>query len=194
MKVINHKSLWKGKFLEIISISYKDRKGVIREWEAVNRLNVEGVVIIIPITEKEELILIKQFRPALDSYVIELPAGLVENEEDYITAGKRELIEETGYSSDNLSLLSDGVMSTGINTEQWKVVIAQDVKRVSQEVLSAHSSDENEDIEVLKVPLDSIFTELEHYKKNGAAIDLRIFGLLELAKRKMNSPSKLEDI
>jgi ADP-ribose pyrophosphatase len=116
--------------------------------------------------------------------VIELPAGLVETNEDYMAAGKRELIEETGYSSENISLLTDGVISTGINTEQWKIVIAHNVKKVSPEVLAKYSSDDNEDIEVLKVSLDSIFTELENLKKDDVEIDLRIYGLLELAKRK----------
>lgn len=188
MKVINRKSLWKGKFIETISISYEDHKGVLREWEAVSRLNIKGVVVVIPFTENNELILIKQFRPALDRYVIELPAGLVETKEDYITAGKRELIEETGYSSENLSLLTEGVMSTGINAEQWKIVVAHKVKKVSKEVLAKYPSDDNEDIEVLKVPLDSIFTELENFQNNDVEIDLRIFGLLELAKRKINNP------
>lgn len=138
MKVINRKSLWKGQFIEAISISYKDHKGIIREWEAVSRIKTKGVVIIIPITEKKELILIKQFRPALDKYVIELPAGLVEINEDYIASGKRELIEETGYSSENFSLLTEGVMSTGINTEQWNIVIADNVKKISHEVLATY--------------------------------------------------------
>ena len=188
MKVINRKSLWKGKFIETISISYKDHKGVLREWEAVSRLNIKGVVVVIPFTENNELILIKQFRPALDRYVIELPAGLVETKEDYITAGQRELIEETGYSSEKLSLLTEGVMSTGINAEQWKIVVAHKVKKVSKEVLAKYPSDDNEDIEVLKVPLDNIFTELENFQNNDVEIDLRIFGLLELAKRKINNP------
>ena len=184
MKVIDRKSLWKGKFIETVSISYKDHNGVLREWEAVNRLNTKGVVVIIPITENNDLILIKQYRPVLDRYVIELPAGLVETDEDYMAAGKRELIEETGYSSDNISLLTEGVISTGINTEKWKIVIAQDVKKVSAAVLADHSADDNEDIEVLKVSLDGIFTELENLKQNAVEIDLRIYGLLELAKRK----------
>jgi ADP-ribose pyrophosphatase len=184
MKVIDRKSLWKGKFIETVSISYKDHNGILREWEAVNRLNTKGVVVIIPITEKNELVLIKQYRPVLDRYVIELPAGLVETNEDYMAAGKRELIEETGYSSENISLLTEGVISTGINTEQWKIVMAHNVKKVSPEILDKYSSDDNEDIEVLKVSLDSIFTELENLKKDDVEIDLRIYGLLELAKRK----------
>ena len=187
MKVIDRKSLWKGKFLETISISYQDHNGVLREWEAVNRLNVKGIVIIIPITEKKEVILIKQFRPALDKYVIELPAGLVESKEDHMTAGKRELIEETGYSSEDISLLTDGVMSTGINTEQWKIILAQNVRKVSREVLAEYPSDDNEDIEVIKVPLDTIYADMENFKENGVEIDLRIYGLLELAKRKIRS-------
>jgi len=187
MKVVNRKSLWKGKFIETVLITYKDRNGVLREWEAVDRINANGVAVIIPITEKNELILIKQYRPALDRYVIELPAGLVEINEDYMVAGKRELIEETGYSSDDLSLLTEGVISTGINTEEWKIVIAQNVKKVSQEVLAEHSADDNEDIEVMKVSLDSLFAELEKLRNDDVEIDLRIYGLLELAKRKLQS-------
>ena len=184
MKVIDRKLLWKGKFIETVSISYKDHNKILREWEAVNRLNTKGVVVIIPITEKNELVLIKQYRPALDRYVIELPAGLVETNEDYMAAGKRELIEETGYSSENITLLTEGVISTGINTEQWKIVIAHKVKKVPGEVLAKYKSDDNEDIEVLKVSMDCIFTELENLKGDDVEIDLRIYGLLELAKRK----------
>jgi ADP-ribose pyrophosphatase len=186
MKAIEKISLWKGKFLETFLISYKDRKGTVREWEAVGRIDSKEVVVMVPLTGKDEVILIRQFRPALDSYVIELPAGLVEDNEEVISAARRELIEETGYDSEKLILLTGGVMSTGINMEKWRIVLAPDAKKASEEILNAHPSDENEDIEVIKVPLEDIYTSLEAFRENGDEIDLRIFGLIELARRELN--------
>lgn len=185
MKVIDRKSLWKGKFIETVMISYRDRHGHIRNWEAVDRIQNSGVVVVIPVTGGNELILIRQYRPALDRYVIELPAGLVERGEDYTETGKRELIEETGYAAEHVSLLTEGVVSTGINAEMWKIVLALNVKEVPAEILANHPSDDNEDIEVIKAPLENLYEALERFRRNGDVIDLRIFGLLELAKRKM---------
>jgi 8-oxo-dGTP pyrophosphatase MutT (NUDIX family) len=185
MKVIGKRTLWEGKFIKTTLITYKDRKGGLREWEAVSRVKHNDVVVIIPITRSHELVLIRQFRPSLDSYVIELPAGLVGPEEDLISAGRRELIEETAHTSDSLSLLEEGVMSTGINTEKWRVLVAQNAEEVSPEILHVHSPDENEDIEVMKVPLENLYQVLEDYGRTGSEVDLRIFGLIELAKRKL---------
>lgn len=186
MKNIDQKTLWQGKFIKTILISYKDHKGVVREWEAVGRMNEDGVVVIIPVTDNVELIIIRQFRPALNSYVIELPAGLVDPGEDYISAAKRELLEETGYSSDNMSLLTEGVISTGINAEKWKIVIAQNVVRATEEAMKMCRPDENENIEVIKMPAAGMYEALQEYSRNGDDVDLRIFGLWELAKRKLN--------
>ncbi len=185
MKVIGRKSLWKGKFLETFLISYEDREGIVRYWEAVGRVNSKEVVVMVPITADKEVVLIRQFRPALDSYVIECPAGQVEEGEETMAAARRELIEETGYDSENLTLFSDGVMSTGINMEQWRIILAPDAKLVSEETLNDYPSDENEDIEVVRVPLEDVYTSLESYRNNGDQVDLRIFGLIELVRREL---------
>ncbi len=186
MKVINKETLWKGKFLETFLIKYEGRDGTVWDWEAVGRVNSKEVVVIVPITAKKDIVLIRQYRPAVDSYVIELPAGLVEDGEELISAARRELIEETGYDSERLTLISDGVMSTGINMEKWRIVLAPGAKVVSEEILNAHPSDENEDIEVLRVPMDDIYNLLEPFRENGDQVDLRIFGLIEIAKRELN--------
>jgi ADP-ribose pyrophosphatase len=187
MEIIDRKPLWSGKFIKTVLITYKDRKGVIRQWEAVGRVNSRGVVIIVPITSGGELILIRQYRAALDSYVIELPAGLVDWDEEIIEAGRRELIEETGYMPGRTEHLTDGVMSTGIDTEEWWILLARDVEPAPEEITRVHPNDENEDIEVLRVPLNDLHQGLEDLKDRGNRVDLRIYGLVEIARKVMDS-------
>lgn len=185
MKVISRETLWEGKYIKTVLISYEDHKGIVRQWEAVSRVNNTEVVVIIPITHDNMLILIRQFRPSLGSYVIEFPAGLVDAGEDIVAAGNRELIEETGHTADTFSLFTEGVISTGINTEKWRILLAQGVKEVSEDVLKAHPPDENEDIEVIKIPLIDVGQTLDNYCSNGDDVDLRIFGLWDMVKRKV---------
>lgn len=183
MEVSGRKTLWEGRFIRTELIYYRDRKGSVREWEAVRRVNCEGIVIVVPLTVNEEILLIRQFRPALNSYVIEFPAGLIDRGEDALAAGKRELIEETGHSSDNFALLTAGVMSTGIDTDTWRIVLARDVKEAHEDDCRAYPPDESEDIETIRVPLEKVYETMDAYSNNGDEIDLRIFGLLELTKR-----------
>jgi ADP-ribose pyrophosphatase len=183
VKVVKQETLWEGKFIKAVLISYRDHTGTIREWEAVSRINCNGVVVIIPVTDNNDVILIRQFRPALDNYVIEFPAGLVDPGEDIISAGLRELIEETGYTSDNISLFTDGVISTGINTEKWNVLLASNSKKALDDILQKHKPDDNEDIETLVIPLDNAHGILQQYRLDGDDVDLRIFGLLDLAMK-----------
>jgi ADP-ribose pyrophosphatase len=185
MEIIDRKTLWKGKFIKTTLISYRDRRGVVREWEAVGRAEDNRVVVIIPVTRTGELLLVRQYRPAVDSYVIELPAGLVEPDEDDLTAGRRELIEETGYVSDAITPLIEGVMSTGINTEQWRILLASDVREAEEKVRCSHPPDEGESIELIKVPLADVHGALEQYRQRGDTVDLRIYGLLVLARRRL---------
>lgn len=185
MKVISRKTLWEGKFIKTTLITYEDRCGRQREWEAVSRVKHNDVVVIVPVTVDDELLLIEQYRPSLDKYIIELPAGLVVPGEDLISAGRRELIEETAHTSDDIVLLDEGVMSTGINTEKWRILVARNVRKVHGDVREAHPPDENEDIDIIKVPLKAVYQVLENYSGAGSEIDLRIYGLVELAKRKL---------
>jgi|Deesub1362A_J573_1020465.scaffolds.fasta_scaffold00165_55 8-oxo-dGTP pyrophosphatase MutT (NUDIX family) len=185
MEVLGQKTLWEGKFLKTISITFKDHKGVIRQWEAVSRVNCDGVVVIIPVTVDNNLLLIRQFRPVVKKHVIEFPAGLVNTGEDILTAGKRELIEETKHDSDTFIPLTEGVLSTGINSEKWTVLLAKDAKEATPELLKQYPPDETENIDVIKAPITDVYDTLEKYAKNGDYIDIKIYGLVELAKRKI---------
>jgi ADP-ribose pyrophosphatase len=178
-KIIGKKTLWEGKFLRCVITSYVDSKGAIREWEFFERVNCKGIVVIVPVTEEKEVLLVRQFRPPVNGYVIEFPAGLMSEKEDVLKeAAMRELIEETGYSAENMVYLTEGPLSSGASGEVLTAFVATDL--VFQ---GMGKQDETEDIEVLKIPISEIYQRLSDLRSDGNLIDLKIYGLLELAKR-----------
>ena len=103
MKIIGKQPLWTGKFLRTVLIKYSthcNSSNMVetRDWESVERVNCSGIVGMVPLTDDGDVILIKQFRPPVNGYVIELPAGLCDIGETLEDAARRELIEETGYA------------------------------------------------------------------------------------------------
>jgi 8-oxo-dGTP pyrophosphatase MutT (NUDIX family) len=187
MKILKEKTLWEGKFLRTTLIQYAgsfspeaegDTAQTIRDWESVGRVNCNGIAGLVPITEDREVILIRQFRPPIKGYVIELPAGLCDIGELPEEAAARELIEETGYSAGNLTFLIKGPLSSGSSSEILSVFTATGLSYVG-----VGKRDDNEDIEVLKVRVEDLYSRLEELQDEGDHIDLKIFGLVELAKR-----------
>lgn len=62
-------------------------------------------VNVIAITKNEEVVLIEQFRHGIEEVILEIPGGMIDGDEDTETAARRELLEETGFSSDKFVLL-----------------------------------------------------------------------------------------
>src|SRR5512145_3258498 len=117
MEIIDKIVRWKGHFMSAVEIHYRDAKGIERTWEAVERVGIGGIVVMVAVTPSNTVLLEKQFRPPLGRDVIELPAGLVDPGEDMASAARRELIEETGWSARRMEFLAEGPLSTGASTE-----------------------------------------------------------------------------
>jgi len=182
MTVLNKKTLWEGKFLRSVLIQYNVRcnsSNCVEKhvWEAFERVNCDGVIGIVPFTETKEVILIRQFRPPIDGYVVELPAGLVDPGEAFEDAVRRELIEETGYAAGSVHFLTDGPMSSGASAEILTVYVATGLAHVG-----IGNRDETEDIEVLVVPLERLYETLDELRSNGNHIDLKVYGMVEMAR------------
>lgn len=190
MKRTGKHTLWEGEHIRSVSLTYLDRSGVERKWEAVERVEAESVVILVPHTSSGDLLLIKQYRPALDCFVVELPAGLVDTGESPVEAARRELIEETAYSCESIIPIITAAMSSGIHCEPWHVFLASNATKASKQELDEHPPDESEDIETLKIPLASYKEELAKLSGDGTLVDIRIYGLVELAKAGLAQRSK----
>src|SRR6188474_2464273 len=105
-------------------------------------------VTTVALTQHQEVLLIKQYRHGAQKIIWELPGGAVDEDEKPITAAKRELLEETGYSSDNIIEIGRVSPNPASHTNLMYAYIALDAKRVGSQAL-----DEIEEIEVYPIPL-----------------------------------------
>jgi 8-oxo-dGTP pyrophosphatase MutT (NUDIX family) len=182
MEIIERTIAWEGRFIRCVLLTYRDSGGTIRSWEAVERVNCNGIVVVIPVTRAGEFIFIRQFRPVLNRYVIEFPAGLNDRNESLPEAALRELVEETGYMSGSIELLAEGPVSSGLSTEITTVYLARDAEPASDDLRQRHRPDESEDISVFLIPMDRAYERLGEFTAAGDCIDLKMFGFLERAK------------
>lgn len=107
-------------------------------------------VLVLALTEKDEIILVKQFRPALDQYTLELPSGSVDARESPKEAAARELFEETGYRCRDLKTLGVGRVMMNRNSSREFAFFGSGATLDS--AFKAH-----EDIEVFLVPRSDFY-------------------------------------
>ena len=80
-------------------------------------INHPGAVIIAPFLNKDTVVMMRQFRPALKKYIYELPAGTLDPHESIATCARRELLEETGLKTKKLTKLGSIYPVPGYSTE-----------------------------------------------------------------------------
>jgi len=173
--------LGEGKHLRLI-----DANG----WEMVERRNISGIVVLIAMTIEGELVLVEQERPPVGARVIELPAGLAgdlpgSEDEALLGAAQRELLEETGYASDDWQAVTAGPVSPGLSNEVITLFLARNAVRVGE-----GGGDEHEDIEVHVVPLAHAATWLEQRRLEGTAVDPKVYAGLYFAERSARTAVK----
>jgi ADP-ribose pyrophosphatase len=83
-----------------------------------------GAVVILPLVDAEHVVLIRNYRIAVDEELIELPAGTIDPGEDPLETARRELIEETGYRADDFRRLREFWVSPGILSERMHLFLA----------------------------------------------------------------------
>ncbi len=87
-----------------------------------------GAVVLLPVLKDGRVVLVRQFRPAVNDYILELPAGLLEPGEEPIETGKRELLEETGYKCKQIEIRQQFFTSPGYSNEKLFLCLASDLE------------------------------------------------------------------
>lgn len=152
-------------------------------WEYVERTNPQGAVIVIAVTPANTVLMVEQYRLPLQQRTLEFPAGLIgddpgQQDEAIERAAQRELLEETGWSTERIEYLMGGPSSAGMSTEIMHFVRAFGLRRVH-----AGGGTESEDIQVHEVPLAQIAGFVHDHLRRGYGIDPKVYAGLYFLER-----------
>ena len=127
--IISKEIIYKGDFLEILKEIYELPNGKTVKKEKVVKNGGKNSVIVVAITDNNEFVITIQSR-INGERIVEFPSGYIEVGEEPINAAKRELVEETGYTSDDVIVLDETFTSPGIDNSTTYIVLANNcVKR-----------------------------------------------------------------
>ncbi len=141
----------------------------------------KSVAQVIPVTKDYKLILEKQYKHAVGEFMIEYPAGYIDENEIPFEAAKRELLEETGYTSDSISFLAKFNHNPSKELGNIYMFIAKDVFLKQKPVLEI-----TEDIELLTLSFEEVYRMImkgEIWSTGTVAASFLLFEKLSFIKR-----------
>ena len=141
----SRKRIHQGRVYELVSENITLENGVTTDMEFIHHPGAAGIV---PMPDKNQVILIKQYRHSLREYIWEIPAGTRDPDESMLTCAKRELIEETGYSAEKWIELAEITPVPGYSDECIQLFIATNMKAAQQNL------DQDEMLKVHRVNFD----------------------------------------
>ena len=155
-------TMWEGKYIRAM------KRG---RWEYVSRTNSVGAAVILA-EHEGKVILVEQYRVPVGARCLELPAGLVGDEEAHATVEStaiKELEEETGFTCERVERLGDFHSSPGMVAESFTLVRAHGVRNIGE-----GGGTEHEEIEVYLVARENIPAFVAERRAAGVAIDVKL--------------------
>jgi ADP-ribose pyrophosphatase len=168
---------------EVITLYESKWLGLYRtgNWDFARRPNSDSCVGILAITDSREIVLVEQFRIPVGKRVIEIPAGLVGDEEEHrgeslAATAARELMEETGHSAAQIRHILSSPTSAGMTPEFTHLFLATGLSRETE-----GGGVSGEDITVHHVALEKLREFLAGKISEGMAVDFKIHAALAAA-------------
>ncbi len=161
-RTIKSDKIYQGKIinLRVDTVELPDKKYSKREV-----VEHPGAAAIVPITKDNKIVMVKQFRKAVEDFLLEIPAGKLEIGEDCLECGKRELLEETGYKCEDLEYLLTFYTSPGFSNEVITIYVARNLQKYTE------NPDEDEYIEIEEYEIEELVKMIEESKiKDGKTI------------------------
>jgi ADP-ribose pyrophosphatase len=149
-KILSSKNVFQSKFFRVIRAEI-ERNGKRFTKDLLER---NDTVVILPITNSGEIYMIMQYRDSYGKSFIELPAGNMEHNDSPLESAKRELNEETGLTANNWQHIATFITSANIKG-LVHVFTASDLEKGQQAL------EEDEEIKILKVPINEAIRKIE---------------------------------
>lgn len=167
---IKSEKIYEGKIvnLRVDTIELQDKKYSKREI-----VEHSGGVGVIAITDDDKIVLVNQFRKAISKESLEIPAGKLEMNEEPKETALRELREETGYTTEDITFITEFYPTPGYCTEKIHVFLAKNLKPGEQDL------DENEHVEVIEIPFDEAYEKVLNgdFSDAKTMIGIMLYGL-----------------
>ena len=148
VKRMGRELAYQGTVLKVYKDHMKFSNGNTEDWDFIHH---DGAAAVIPVMDDGKILMVKQYRNALERYTLEIPAGKLDDpDEEGIVCASRELKEETGYSSDDLEWLLTIRTTVAFCDERIEVFVARNLIPGEQHL------DEDEFVDVKAYKLEEL--------------------------------------
>ena len=172
-KTITSETKFEGKIIKarVENVELENGQKAYREF--VDHPGGVGVVAIMP---ERKMLMVQQFRKAIEGETIEIPAGKLEGGEDPLECGKRELEEETGYKAKEFISLGYIYPSPGFTNEKTYIYLAKDLYK------GTVNPDEDEFLDILEIPIEEIHSMIMKNEINDVKSVVGFYKAMEYIK------------
>lgn len=146
-RIISEEQAWKGRFLDVRSARVELPNGRVTGRDLVRH---PGASAVVALTESGKIVLVRQYRTAIDRVTVEIPAGKLDPGEDPLECAKRELHEETGFSASRIQYLTTIATTPGFCDEVIHIYMATGL------TFDGANPDDDEFVNVDLVPLSEL--------------------------------------
>lgn len=148
VKRMGRELAYQGTVLKVYKDHMKFSNGNTEDWDFIHH---DGAAAVIPVMDDGKILMVKQYRNALERDTLEIPAGKLDDpDEEGIVCASRELKEETGYSSDDLEWLLTIRTTVAFCDERIEVFVARNL------ILGEQHLDEDEFVDVKAYKLEEL--------------------------------------
>lgn len=166
LKRLSRELVYKGAIIDLYKDKVEAPDGTVQEYDFIGH---KGAAAVMPVTDEGKILMVRQYRNALDRFTLELPAGgLNGTDEPGIVCAARELEEETGYKSDNLEHLITVRTTIAFCNEKIEIYVARNLIKTQQHL------DEGEFVEpeeyTIEELVDMVYNSTIQDSKTVAAI------------------------
>jgi len=160
-KTIKIEEIFSGKVIKLQVEEVELPNGELAKREVIKH---PGAVAVLALTDDKKIVMVEQYRKALEKNIVEIPAGKIERGEDPLDCAKRELEEETGYECKEIKKLISFYTSPGFADEIIHIYIATGLRKKE----NAASPDEDEFLNLLEMTLEEAEKLIEEEKIHDA--------------------------
>ncbi len=147
-KRVKQNEVYKGKRIHLVTEDLISPEGKKVTWELVKHI---GAAAVIPVDHEGKILMVRQYRLASDALTLEIPAGVLDSQdEDPRECARRELEEETGYVSQDITFLFKFYSSIGMCDEVIHIYVAKGLEKTAQNL------DDDEFVEIERYTVDAL--------------------------------------